>query len=113
MRFHGCGTGPILDETEAAAVVAIRLACLAKGRSGVRVELLERLCDLLNQRILPRIPERGSVGASGDLTPLSYLVAALVGEREVAGGGACCRPRRRSAKPGSPRSGSRPRRASR
>jgi histidine ammonia-lyase len=87
MRFHGCGTGAILSETEAAAVVAIRLACLAKGRSGVRVELLERLCDLLNQRILPRIPERGSVGASGDLTPLSYLVAALVGEREVTAGG--------------------------
>jgi histidine ammonia-lyase len=87
MRFHGCGTGPILSETEAAAVVAIRLVCLAKGRSGVRVELLERLCDLLNHRILPRIPERGSVGASGDLTPLSYLVAALVGEREVTSGG--------------------------
>jgi histidine ammonia-lyase len=83
MRFHGCGTGPFLSETEAAAVVAIRLTCLAKGRSGVRVELLERLCDLLNHRVLPRIPERGSVGASGDLTPLSYLVAALVGEREV------------------------------
>jgi histidine ammonia-lyase len=87
MRFHGCGTGPILSETEAAAVVAIRLACLAKGRSGVRLELLERLCELLNRRILPRIPERGSVGASGDLTPLSYLVAALVGEREVSCGG--------------------------
>jgi histidine ammonia-lyase len=83
MRFHGCGTGPILSETEAAAVVAIRLACLAKGRSGVRLELLEALCNLLNHRILPRIPERGSVGASGDLTPLSYLTAALVGEREV------------------------------
>ncbi len=83
MRFHGCGTGPFLGETEAAAVVAIRLTCLAKGRSGVRIELLERLCDLLNERVLPRIPERGSVGASGDLTPLSYLVATLVGEREV------------------------------
>jgi histidine ammonia-lyase len=83
MRFHGCGSGPFLSETESAAVVAIRLACLAKGRSGVRFVLLERLCELLNQRLLPRIPERGSVGASGDLTPLSYLVAALVGEREV------------------------------
>jgi histidine ammonia-lyase len=83
MRFHGCGTGATLSETEAAAVVAIRLVCLAKGRSGVRAELLERLCELLNQRVLPCIPERGSVGASGDLTPLSYLVAALVGEREV------------------------------
>ena len=83
MRFHGCGTGRILDETEAAAVVAVRLITLAKGHSGVRAELLERLCEFLNQRLLPRIPEEGSVGASGDLTPLSYLAAALFGEREV------------------------------
>jgi histidine ammonia-lyase len=83
MRFHGCGTGRILDETEAAAVVAIRLITLAKGHSGVRAELLERLCDFLNERLLPRIPEEGSVGASGDLTPLSYLAASLFGEREV------------------------------
>jgi histidine ammonia-lyase len=82
MRFHGCGTGALLGEVEAAAVVALRLVCLAKGRSGVRFELLQALCDLLNQRVLPCIPERGSVGASGDLTPLSYLVATLVGERE-------------------------------
>jgi histidine ammonia-lyase len=87
MRFHGCGTGALLGEVEAAAVVAIRLICLAKGHSGVRLELLERLCDLLNHRVLPCIPERGSVGASGDLTPLSYLVATLVGEREATFGG--------------------------
>ncbi|MCY1069144.1 aromatic amino acid ammonia-lyase [Nannocystis sp. RBIL2] len=83
MRFHGCGTGRILDEVEAAAVVAVRLVALARGWSGVRVEVLERLCDLLRHRLLPRIPAEGSVGASGDLTPLSYVVAALVGEREV------------------------------
>ena len=83
MRFHGVGTGRILDDTEAAAVVAIRLVSLARGHSGVRPVVLERLCALLNERILPRIPEEGSVGASGDLTPLSYLAAALVGEREV------------------------------
>ena len=83
MRFHGCGTGRILDETEAAGVVAIRLITLAKGHSGVRVELLERLCEFLNERLLPQIPEEGSVGASGDLTPLSYLAASLFGEREV------------------------------
>src|SRR4029450_7482214 len=87
MRFHGCGTGPFLSETESAAVVGIRLTCLAKGGSGVRVELLERLCDLLNHRVLPRIPERGSVGASGDLTPPSFLVAALGGGREGERGG--------------------------
>jgi histidine ammonia-lyase len=83
LRFHGCGTGRPLDETEAAAVLAVRLVSLAKGHSGVRPLLLERMCELLNQRLLPRIPEEGSVGASGDLTPLSYLAAALAGEREV------------------------------
>ena len=83
LRFHGCGTGRMLGELEAAAVVAVRLVTLAHGHSGVRPLLLERLCELLNQRMLPRIPEEGSVGASGDLTPLSYLAAALVGEREV------------------------------
>ena len=83
LRFHGCGTGRILEEAEAAAVVAARLLSLARGYSGVRPLLLERLCELLNLRLLPRIPAEGSVGASGDLTPLSYVAAMLVGEREV------------------------------
>jgi histidine ammonia-lyase len=83
VRFHGCGTGQILGEIEAAAVMAVRLVSLAQGRSGVRPLLLERICQLLNRRILPRIPSEGSVGASGDLTPLSYVAAALMGEREV------------------------------
>lgn len=83
LRFHGVGTGRMLDEEEAAAVVAARLASLARGHSGVREGLLERLCDLLNRRLLPRIPSEGSVGASGDLTPLSYVASTLVGEREV------------------------------
>jgi histidine ammonia-lyase len=83
MRFHGCGTGRILDETEAAAVVVVRLATLARGHSGVRESVLEQLCRLLSHRLLPRIPEEGSVGASGDLTPLSYLAATLAGEREA------------------------------
>ncbi len=87
LRFHGCGTGRILDETAAAGVVAVRLISLARGYSGVRIEVIERLCELLKRRILPRIPEEGSVGASGDLTPLSYLAATLVGEREVSFGG--------------------------
>jgi histidine ammonia-lyase len=82
-RFHGCGTGAILGPEEAAAVVAVRLASLSRGHSGVRPLVLERLAELLNHRILPRIPSEGSVGASGDLTPLSYVAAVLVGEREV------------------------------
>lgn len=83
VRFHGCGTGRTLDELEAAAVVALRLIALARGYSGVRPELIERLCVLLNERVLPVIPEEGSVGASGDLTPLSYLAALVMGEREA------------------------------
>ncbi|MBW2419925.1 MAG: aromatic amino acid lyase [Deltaproteobacteria bacterium] len=82
-RLHGVGTGRILDDEEAAAVVSARLPGLALGHSGVGAELLERLCLLLNERLLPRIPAEGSVGASGDLTPLSYVAAALAGEREV------------------------------
>jgi histidine ammonia-lyase len=82
-RFHGVGTGRILDDDESAAVVSARLPGLALGHSGVGAVLLERLCLLLNERLLPRIPAEGSVGASGDLTPLSYLAATLAGEREV------------------------------
>jgi len=88
VRFHGCGTGRILEDTEAAAVVAVRLAALCRGWSAVRWRLLETLRDLLNHRMLPRIPAEGSVGASGDLTPLSYLAALLIGERECSYGGA-------------------------
>jgi histidine ammonia-lyase len=83
VRFHGCGTGRLLDETEAGAVVALRAATLARGYSGVRAELVEQLCALLRARVLPCIPEEGSVGASGDLTPLSYLAALVMGEREA------------------------------
>jgi histidine ammonia-lyase len=83
VRFHGCGTGRVLDDVESAAVMAVRLASLARGYSAVRYELLETLCRMLNAGVLPRIPSEGSVGASGDLTPLSYLAAALAGEREV------------------------------
>ncbi|HEY8751049.1 MAG TPA: aromatic amino acid ammonia-lyase [Tepidisphaeraceae bacterium] len=83
VRFHGCGTGRFLDESETAAVMVVRLVSLAQGRSGVRPLILERICELLNSRIFPCIPSEGSVGASGDLTPLSYIAAALIGEREV------------------------------
>jgi histidine ammonia-lyase len=88
LRFHGCGTGRIFDEVEAAAIVAARLASLCSGWSAVRPELIERLCVLLDRRVLPRIPAEGSVGASGDLTPLSYVAALLVGERECSHAGA-------------------------
>lgn len=82
-RFHGCGLGENLSPAATRAVLATRLNSLAQGVSGVSVTLLERLTWLLEQDLLPRIPEEGSVGASGDLTPLSYVAAALVGERDL------------------------------
>lgn len=82
-RFHGCGLGENLDLITARAVVITRLCSLARGYSGVSLSLLERLIWMLNENIIPVIPSEGSVGASGDLTPLSYIAGALVGERDV------------------------------
>ncbi len=81
--FPGCGLGKLLDEASTRAVLAARLQSLCHGVSGVRVELLERLQAFLEHDVLPLIPEEGSVGASGDLTPLSYVAATLSGERDV------------------------------
>ena len=83
VRMHGCGTGRKLTDEESAAVIAVRLCALVQGKSGVRPLLAERLVELLTHRALPCIPAEGSVGASGDLTPLSYVAAVLAGEREV------------------------------
>ncbi|WP_275575192.1 aromatic amino acid lyase [Methylocucumis oryzae] len=65
------------------AILAVRLNSLAQGYSGVRYVLLKHISRLLADDVLPVIPQEGSVGASGDLTPLSYLAAVLAGEREV------------------------------
>ncbi|MGZ4260727.1 MAG: aromatic amino acid lyase, partial [Solirubrobacteraceae bacterium] len=73
LRFLGCGTGPIAPPEVTRVAILLRANCLSKGNSGVRVELVERLLDLLNNDVLPLIPERGSCGASGDLVPLSYV----------------------------------------
>ena len=81
--FHGCGLGEMLDPVQARAVVAARLNSLTFGYSGVTFELLEQLAMLLEKDIVPVIPSEGSVGASGDLTPLSYVAAVLCGHREV------------------------------
>ncbi|RRV29038.1 aromatic amino acid lyase [Pseudomonas sp. o96-267] len=81
--FHGCGLGKLLDAPSTRAVLAARLQSLCHGVSGVRVELLERIQAFIEHDVLPLIPEEGSVGASGDLTPLSYVAATLSGEREV------------------------------
>ncbi|MBT8372806.1 MAG: aromatic amino acid ammonia-lyase [Deltaproteobacteria bacterium] len=83
IRQHGCGLGPALSEQEGRAVIFASLVGLAKGYSAVRLELLKALSNLLNRGVIPIIPSIGSVGASGDLTPLSYLAAVLIGERET------------------------------
>ena len=81
--YHGCGLGRFLDPQETRAVLLVRLQSLAQGVSGVSLGLLRQIEALLAHDILPMIPAEGSVGASGDLTPLSYVAAALCGEREV------------------------------
>ena len=83
LRDLGCGTGPIASPEVTRATMLLRANCLAKGNSGVRRELVERLLAFLNADALPQIPERGSCGASGDLVPLSYVASALVGEADV------------------------------
>jgi histidine ammonia-lyase len=86
-RFHGCGMGDNFSPSQSRAIMATSLSFLSRGLSGVRPAILERLISLLNQDIAPRIPQEGSVGASGDLTPLSYVAAVIAGEREVFWGG--------------------------
>jgi histidine ammonia-lyase len=82
-RFHGCGMGDDFSRGQVRAILATSLSFLSRGLSGVRPLILERLVTLLNKGIVPRIPQEGSVGASGDLTPLSYVAAVIAGEREV------------------------------
>lgn len=81
--YHGCGLGRWLTPDETRAVLVARLTSLAQGYSGVSWALLAQIETLLAQDLLPVIPAEGSVGASGDLTPLSYLAAVLCGERQV------------------------------
>jgi histidine ammonia-lyase len=87
LRSHACGVGePYPDEVVRAAMV-LRANALAKGRSGARPELVELLLDCLDRGVLPVVPSRGSVGASGDLAPLAHLALPLVGEGEAWFGG--------------------------
>src|SRR5439155_16865438 len=80
LRSHSCGVGdPYPDEVVRAAMV-LRANTLAKGYSGARVETVELLLECLNHGVLPYVPSRGSVGASGDLAPLAHLALPLVGE---------------------------------
>jgi histidine ammonia-lyase len=82
-RYHGCGLGDFFDEKTTRAIMIVRLNTLSQGFSGVSYALLQKIMFFIKNDILPLIPEEGSVGASGDLTPLSYLAGALIGERDV------------------------------
>jgi histidine ammonia-lyase len=88
VRSHCAGTGEPLSACESRLLILLRANALAKGFSGVRLETLEALLALFNAEVVPVIPEKGSVGASGDLAPLAHLAAVLIGEGEAVVGGA-------------------------
>lgn len=83
VRSHACGIGNPLSEPEVRAMMLLRANVLTLGFSGIRLEVLELLSELLNRGVHPMIPEKGSVGASGDLAPLAHLSLALIGEGEA------------------------------
>lgn len=83
LRSHACGVGPELPPEAVRAMLLLRANSLAKGHSGVRRVVVERLCDLLNAGVTPAVPARGSVGASGDLAPLAHLALVLIGEGQA------------------------------
>ena len=83
VRSHACGIGNPLSESEARAMMLLRANVLALGLSGIRPEIIEMLCEMLNRRVCPVVPEKGSVGASGDLAPLAHLALTLIGEGEA------------------------------
>ena len=83
IRSHCTGVGPPFSEPEVRAMMVLRANFFARGNSGVRLELVQRLVDLLNQRVHPVVPQKGSVGASGDLAPLAHLASVLIGEGEA------------------------------
>ena len=83
VRSHCAGVGEPLAHDEVRAMMLIRANVLAKGFSGIRPLVAERLCDLLNHGVTPVVPSQGSVGASGDLAPLAHIALVLIGEGEA------------------------------
>ena len=83
VRSHACGIGRPLSEPEVRAMLLLRANVLTLGFSGIRLEMVEMLCQMLNRGLHPVIPEKGSVGASGDLAPLAHLALSLIGEGET------------------------------
>src|SRR6185369_17136052 len=83
LRSHAAGVGEPLPERTVRASMALRANVLAKGFSGIRRSTLDLLIAMLNRRVHPRVPSRGSVGASGDLAPLAHLALVVIGEGEA------------------------------
>jgi histidine ammonia-lyase len=83
IRSHCVGVGEPLSQEETRAMMLLRANSLAKGFSGVRADVIDRLCELLNRGVHPVVPSQGSVGASGDLAPLAHLALTLIGEGEA------------------------------
>src|SRR5438094_10656953 len=83
VRSHACGIGNPLSEAEVRAMMVLRANVLSLGFSGIRCEVIELLCEMLNRRVCPVVPEKGSVGASGGLAPLAHLALGLIGEGEA------------------------------
>jgi histidine ammonia-lyase len=83
VRSHAVGVGENLDDATVRLVMLMKVIALAEGFSGVRLDLVETLCALINAEIYPLVPSRGSVGASGDLAPLAHMAGALIGIGDV------------------------------
>jgi histidine ammonia-lyase len=83
IRSHSMGVGPSFHPTQVRAIMLLRANALSRGHSGVRVEVVQKILEFLKHDILPMIPQQGSVGASGDLAPLSHLALSLMGEGDV------------------------------
>lgn len=80
---HAAGTGALMEEATVRLMMVLKINSLARGFSGIRYEVIESLMQLLNKQIYPCVPQKGSVGASGDLAPLAHMSTVLLGEGEV------------------------------
>ena len=80
---HAAGVGALMDETTVRLLMVLKINSLARGYSGIRLKVIEALITLVNAEVYPCIPQKGSVGASGDLAPLAHMSTVLLGEGEV------------------------------
>eukprot|EP00118_Oscarella_pearsei_P008098 m.40990 g.40990 ORF g.40990 m.40990 type:complete len:412 (+) comp33051_c0_seq5:108-1343(+) len=83
IRSHAAGVGPALSPERTRSLLALRINVLAKGYSGISLEVLQQYIDAFNASCLPYVPEKGTVGASGDLAPLAHLALGMIGEGDM------------------------------